>query len=129
MKTDRLESSMSELLAAERTFLAWVRTSLAILTLGFVVAKFGVWLRELALQLKPGAAIPTTHSSVPAGVGMMAFGALLTMFAAWHFHAVCRAIERGEVATNRWLVVAVTAIICIFAGTMIAYMLGTARGF
>lgn len=129
MTTDRLQGSMSELLAAERTFLAWVRTSLAILTLGFVVAKFGVWLRELALQFKPGATVPTTHSSVPAGVGMMAFGALLTIFAAWHFHCVCRAIERGEVATNRWLVVAVTAIVCIFAGTMIVYMLGTAGGF
>lgn len=126
MTTDRLKSSMSELLAAERTFLAWVRTSLAILTLGFVVAKFGFWLRELALQFKPGVAIPSTHSSVPAGIGMMAFGALLTIFAAWHFHVVGRAIERGEMATNRSLVVALTAIICIFAGTMIVYMLRTA---
>lgn len=120
---------MSELLAAERTFLAWVRTSLAIMTLGFVVAKFGFWLRELALQLKPGATIPTTHSSLPAGIGMMAFGALLTILAAWHFHNVCRAIERGEIATNRWLVLALTTIICIFAGTMIIYMLRTAGVF
>lgn len=129
MTAQGLHGTMSELLAAERTFLAWVRTSLAVVTLGFVVAKFGLWLRELALQLKPGAAVPTTHSSVPIGIGLMAFGALLTIFAAWHFHIVCRAIERGEVATNRPLVVAVTAIVTIFAAVMIVYMLRTAGGF
>ena len=34
----------SEFLANERTFLAWVRTSVTILSFGFVVAKFNVWL-------------------------------------------------------------------------------------
>ena len=126
MAAHRLKSGMTELLAAERTFLAWVRTSLAVVTLGFVVAKFGLWLRELALQLKPGTTIPTTHMSLPAGVGLMAFGALMVIFAAWHFHVVCRAIERGEVSTNRALVVTVTAIVTLFAGVMIVYMLRTA---
>lgn len=127
MSADQLNRGMTELLAAERTFLAWVRTSLAIVTLGFVVAKFGLWLREIALQLKPGATVPSTHLSLPTGIGMMAFGALVLILAAWHFHILCRAIERGEVTTNRPLVVAVTAIVTIFAGVMIFYMLRTAR--
>jgi hypothetical protein len=41
----------SEYLANERTFLAWIRTSIAIISLGFVIAKFGVWLRELATEI------------------------------------------------------------------------------
>jgi putative membrane protein len=32
----------TEQLANERTFLAWVRTSMAVIALGFVIAKFGV---------------------------------------------------------------------------------------
>ena len=40
-------------LANERTFLAWIRTSIAIISLGFVVAKFSLWLRKLAAQLHP----------------------------------------------------------------------------
>ena len=34
--------------AAERTLLAWVRTALAIMGFGFVVARFGLYLRMLA---------------------------------------------------------------------------------
>lgn len=126
MTVKHLPSGTTELLAAERTFLAWVRTSLAIVTLGFVVAKFGLWLRELAFQLKPGTAIPSTHMSLPAGIGMMALGALMVILAAWHFHVVCRAIERGEVTTNRALVVGVTAIVTVFAAVLIVYMIRAA---
>jgi len=35
-------------LAAERTLLAWVRTGLALMGFGFVVARFGLFLREIA---------------------------------------------------------------------------------
>ena len=38
----------SDYLAAERTFLAWIRTGLALMGFGFVVARFGLFLRELA---------------------------------------------------------------------------------
>jgi len=34
-------------LAAERTFLAWIRTSLALMAFGFVVSRFGLFLRVL----------------------------------------------------------------------------------
>ena len=120
------KDNMRELLAAERTFLAWVRTSLAVVSLGFVVAKFGLWLRELAVQLNPGTTVQSTHLSLPIGVGMMAFGAMLVIFAAWHFHAVCQSIERGEMKTNRALIFAVTAVVAVFALVMIIYMLRTA---
>ena len=39
--------------AAERTLLAWVRTGLTIMAFGFVVARFGLFLRLLAAQ-QPG---------------------------------------------------------------------------
>ena len=37
-------------LANERTFLAWIRTGLATITFGFVVERFGLLLRELGLK-------------------------------------------------------------------------------
>src|ERR1035437_10443893 len=112
----------TEHLAVERTFLAWVRTSISIIGLGFVVAKFGVWVRELAARLEPQVQIHSTGMSLPMGIGMMAFGGILTVLAAWHCHIVHRAIERGEVRTNRGLIVAVTVAVAVLALLMIVYM-------
>jgi hypothetical protein len=41
---DGLKSGPSDYLAAERTFLAWIRTGLALMGFGFVVARFGLFL-------------------------------------------------------------------------------------
>ena len=50
-ETNMLEDKKAtEYLANERTFLAWIRMSIAIISLGFVIAKFDVWLRELAMR-------------------------------------------------------------------------------
>ena len=117
----------TEHLAVERTFLAWVRTSIAIISLGFVVAKFSVWLRELAVRLDPQLQMHGMGMSLPIGVGMMAFGGILTVLAAWHCQVVHRAIERGEVRANRSLVVTVTAVVALLAVLMIVYMLLTAK--
>lgn len=114
-------------LAVERTFLAWVRTSIALISLGFVVAKFGVWLRELAVRLDPQVPARGTEMSLPVGIGMMAFGGILTVLSALHCRSMHRAIDRGEISSNRGLNVAVTAAVALLAALMIAYLLLTVR--
>jgi putative membrane protein len=42
-------NDLREALAAERTFLAWIRTGLALMGFGFIVARFGVFLEQLTL--------------------------------------------------------------------------------
>lgn len=42
-------ADLNNALAAERTFLAWIRTGLALMGFGFVVARFGLFLRQLQL--------------------------------------------------------------------------------
>jgi putative membrane protein len=118
------EKKSTEYLANERTFLAWIRTSIAVISLGFVVAKFGVWLHELSTRLAPQ--MPPVHStgmSLPIGVAMMALGGGLAVLAAWHYHLVNLAIERGEVRANRGLIVAVTIGVALLAVMMIVYLL------
>jgi putative membrane protein len=43
-------------MAAERTFLAWIRTGIAFMGFGFVVARFGLFLREIAVSNNVAAA-------------------------------------------------------------------------
>ena len=119
------EKRATEYLANERTFLAWIRTSISILSLGFVVAKFGVWLRELGARIDPQAHLSSTSYSLPIGVAMMALGSALALLAAWHYHIVNLAISRGEVRADRGLVVTVTAAVVALGALMITYMLLT----
>lgn len=115
----------SEHLAAERTFLAWIRTSISIISLGFVVAKFGVWLRELEERLNPGMRTHKIAASLPIGIGMIAVGAALALLALWHFHLVSRAVEQGKVRPNRTMVVTVAITIAVLVVVMIIYLLLT----
>jgi len=117
----------TEYLANERTFLAWIRTSLAIISLGFVVAKFSLWLRELAVQLAPHIQTSQTGASMPIGVTMMALGGVLAVLAAWRYHVVNRAIEHGNVSADRGLVILVTVMVALLCAAMIVYMLLTAQ--
>ena len=113
----------TEHLAAERTFLAWVRTSIAVMSLGFVVAKFSVWLRELAGRIDPRLQTEGSGMSLPVGLTMIAAGALMVVLAARRYHVLNRAIEAGEVEPDRWLVLTVTVIVAAVGLAMITYML------
>lgn len=83
--------------AAERTLLAWVRTGLAMMGFGFMVARFGAFLRMLGLTV-PGA-LPEdgqASASMAAGILMVAFGVVANLVAVRRFLRNHRALSRGE---------------------------------
>ena len=112
----------TEYLANERTFLAWVRTSVSIMSLGFVVAKFGLWLRELGARLDPNMQSRGSGTSVPIGLGMIGLGGAIVLVAAWRFHTVNRQIDDGTVEADRGLVLAMTIAMAALALLMMGYI-------
>ena len=119
------EGRVSDHLANERTFLAWIRTSIAVMSLGFVVAKFSLWLRLLGTRIQPQAPLRATGTSLPLGVGMMAFGSVLAIAALMHYRAVNRAITRGETGGSDRLIVWVSMLVALLGAAMIGYMLSS----
>ena len=62
--------------AVERTFLAWIRTGLALTGFGFVVARFGPYLREF--QLDAHVAPDSSHGMSPLfGTALIAVGVVV----------------------------------------------------
>ncbi|MFO7536354.1 MAG: DUF202 domain-containing protein [Kiritimatiellia bacterium] len=81
-------------LAAERTFLAWIRTGLALMGFGFVVARFGLFLRELeaAQHLER----PSGHGvSVWIGIALVVLGVFLNLAALGRYRFYLRQLVRG----------------------------------
>ncbi|HJR51560.1 MAG TPA: DUF202 domain-containing protein [Gemmatimonadales bacterium] len=58
--------------AAERTLLAWLRTGMTIMAFGFVVARFGLFLR--LLRAEEGQAIPSGGASPYVGAALVLIG-------------------------------------------------------
>ena len=76
------ESDPRVFVAAERTLLAWLRTGITIMALGFVVSRFGLFVRLLATQSQQP--VPAGQSSLSAalGVAFVVAGALAIVVAA-----------------------------------------------
>ena len=66
--------------AAERTLLAWLRTGLGLVGIGFAVSRFGLFLRELSAG-KSQLPAPTMSLSVWSGVALVALGVVVNIAA------------------------------------------------
>lgn len=67
--------------AAERTLLAWLRTGLTLMALGFVIARFGLFLQLLSLQAPGGRPPDPAWISAALGIAFVLAGALASLVA------------------------------------------------
>ncbi len=86
---------ISDFLAAERTLLAWIRTGLALMGFGFVVARFGLFLQELQLvQRAPSA--QSYGLSLWFGTALIAAGVAVNLLSAWRHARMVRSMNRSQ---------------------------------
>jgi putative membrane protein len=81
--------------AKERTFLAWIRTGLALMGFGFVVARFNLFLRMI--QAQADKALPT-HSgwSMWFGTLLVLLGVVVQVVAVADYVRFASVLKRGE---------------------------------
>ncbi len=98
------------LFAAERTLLAWQRTAIALISLGFVVERFGLFLQMILHQPLSGS---QRSFSLGLGVLLLLLGALAALVSARQFRQVTKALGREVVPPGYWTQVGVALNIVI----------------
>ena len=102
----------SDYFAAERTYLAWIRTGIALMGFGFVVARFGLFLQEMIYVSKMPAPGRLGYS-LWFGTALLLLGVFLNIDASLHHVRVVRDLNRGELALNRPSVAAIVVALAL----------------
>ena len=91
--------------AAERTFLAWIRTGLGLMGVGFAVARFGLFLRQMqASQMQATQSHAAPHQSglsVFSGVALVTLGVVVLLASVAQHLILIRELSSGTWTPGR----------------------------
>ncbi len=110
--------------AAERTFLAWIRTGLAMMGFGFVVARFGLFLRQI--QATQGGPVDSSlRLSLWFGVALVLTGVVVNVISTVQHLQLFERLRRGDTEVNRPSVlgIAVSLTLAVVGVAVAVYLL------
>lgn len=119
MEKQSRSQHVSEHLANERTFLAWLRTAVALISFGIVIVK----LRYLTPNA-PTATGPVHASQL--GLLLSLIGLILVPFSLWHYLNTQRAIDAEQYMASKTGIIAFAICLMVLGVGVVAYLLTSA---
>jgi len=120
---DRKPAGPTDHLANERTFLAWIRTSIALMGFGFVIVKFALFIRQISVALGSKVIVSGKGYSAGIGVVMVALGALMAILAFFRYLNIEKHLNNNSFFPSKWLLALVTLSIVIGSILLVLYLL------
>ena len=118
-----ISKKVSDHLANERTFLAWIRTGISVMAFGFVVERFGLLLRELGLRSAgAGTSNNTISYSRLLGIGITVLGIVLLVIALLNFIRIQRSIDEERYHPGIIFAIVLTVIAAIIGILLAIYL-------
>ena len=108
-------------LANERTFLAWIRTSISMIVFGFVVAKFGITLREFLLIQHQ--ADKESSASLGIGVGFIFMGIIMALKSWIRYQKTMHLIETGQFKPDNAIIAFLGVVTALFGAILAIYLI------
>ena len=120
-QTGRKDVRLSEHLANERTYLAYVRTTIALISFGITINRFSLFL--LQSQSLPSAA-PSVMlvDTERLGFGMVIVGILILVWAAVRYDKINRQIDSGGYTPNRAMIWFITICLLGFGAVSVVWL-------
>jgi len=114
-------------MANERTFLAWIRTSIGIMAFGFVVEKFALFMKQMSIILGKSTienTIPPSHGySAMIGIFLVGMGTLLVLFAFVRYKKVERQIDSDTFQPSSILDILLTILVLAVGIFLVTYLI------
>ncbi|MGA7357196.1 MAG: DUF202 domain-containing protein [Candidatus Cybelea sp.] len=111
----------TDTLANERTYLAYVRTALAFIAFGFVIARFSLFAREVSVLMHHP--ISGAGLSVSFGTAMAIFGIGVALLGAWRYARTDRELREGRISTLSGLAGYLISLFVVAIGAVVAFEL------
>jgi len=119
-----ISKKVTDHLANQRTFLAWVRTGLATMAFGFVVERFGLLLRELGIKTGIINILPVHYSSF-FGVTLTILGVVIMIVALMDFLHIRRSIDLEHFHPPAGFAIVLTILVSLVGALLAVYLILT----
>lgn len=110
-----------ERLANERTFLAWIRTSIALMGFGFVIMKFNLFLKQLSFLID-ATVLPEKAPSANLGVVMVGIGVIIALLAFLQYYKKDKQLRNNYFTSSTTLSLLVMLIMVIGGVFLIIFL-------
>jgi len=110
-------------LANERTYLAWIRTSLGIMVFGFVVVKFALFIKQIPLLMGKETTIHQGGYSAVMGIVIVLVGAIIAILSFFRYKQTEKQLREGQYVHSSRLIATLTIFILLISVFLIAYLI------
>jgi putative membrane protein len=122
---EKKANNANDHLANERTFLAWIRTSIGIMAFGFVVVKFSLFVKQISLILGKENVIHSKGYSGIVGIVLVAVGTVTALLSYMRYKHSEKQLNEGDYKHSSVLITTLTAFIFLISVFLIVYLLNS----
>ncbi len=121
MDSPKKNLHVTDHLANERTFLAWIRTAIAVMTLGVAINRFALFLVEMH-QVVPEVRNLANRHVEKLGIGLVMLGVVLLVGSTWHYLHVGKTIDDETYRPSARIMVGTAMAIGLMGGATLIWL-------
>lgn len=127
MQAENKQGAITDHLANERTFLAWIRTSIGIMAFGFVVVKFSLFVKQISLLLGKETIIHQRGYSAIMGIVLVSVGIATSILAYMRYKQTEKQLKAGKYEHSSILLTVLTGFIFLVSVFLILYLVQSTK--
>jgi putative membrane protein len=123
MQDRKNKDNAGDHMANERTYLAWIRTSIGIMAFGFVVVKFSLFVKQLSFILGKKDMVQSKGYSPVAGITLVIVGALIALLSYLRYIRTEKQLNEEAYRNSSLLITVLTSFILVVSLFLIGYLI------